>query len=443
MSFCERMRILSQKIRAKLQKNFHISKKNRTFAAKMKKIITFISLLACIEAYALDVEYRLSLRGGVIMPDGKVDVMMGQKGHWIPAAGGELAVTFAPDLQSLREWNGARVGVALSYWKLNCERTGTSDIMGHAIAPYAFAEIPLIKRTHFEWGLRPGIGCSFITKTYYNTVLPEQIYTHLNYPNVNRSVGSVFNYYFPEAMYFYFPIKSGWTVGLTAGWYHMSNGSIQQPNSGYNIFSGELAVKYQPSIVSDQSSESKPTKEYSLDKLRAKHCEIEFAWSGAARQVYYRDQQTFFCSELQIAAYWRAHRIFRLGGGVDAFYDGAYIDRPTSFGKTDLTGATQKDCWRVGVSVQPEFVMGHLTAGFHFGVYLYDPIQKREGDKKEKGIFYAYDLLNAGSAGYPDGWLYTQIALRYRLPYHLFVHGVMKAHLTKVEFVAFGIGAYL
>ena len=409
----------------------------------MRKIFVTLFLLGTFTAYALEVDYRLSLRAGMIMPDGKVDVMMGQKGHWIPAAGGEFAVTFAPKWQSLQEWNNARVGVALSYWKLNCEKFGSADIMGHALAPYAFAEIPLYKSTHFELGLRPGIGCSFITKTYFNTATPEQQYEILQAPNINRSVGSVFNYYFPEALYFYFPIQKGWTVGLTAGWYHMSNGSIKQPNSGYNIFGGELAVRCQPSVVSDQHSDERTTKEYSLDKLRAKHCEIEFAFSGAPRQVYYKDKQTFFCGEMQVAAYWRAHRIFRLGGGIDAFYDGAYIDRPTKFGKTDLTGATMKDCWRVGVSVQPEFVMGHLTAGFHFGVYLYDPIKNREGDKTKKGIFYQYDLLNAGSAGYPDGWLYTQVALRYRLPYHLFVHAVMKAHLTKVEFVAFGLGAYL
>ena len=409
----------------------------------MRKIFVTLFLLGTFTAYALEVDYRLSLRAGMIMPDGKVDVMMGQKGHWIPAAGGEFAVTFAPKWQSLQEWNNARVGVALSYWKLNCEKFGSADIMGHALAPYAFAEIPLYKSTHFELGLRPGIGCSFITKTYFNTATPEQQYEILQAPNINRSVGSVFNYYFPEALYFYFPIQKGWTVGLTAGWYHMSNGSIKQPNSGYNIFGGELAVRYQPSETSSQNSDERTTKEYSLDKLRAKHCEIEFAFSGAPRQVYYKDKQTFFCGEMQVAAYWRAHRIFRLGGGIDAFYDGAYIDRPTKFGKTDLTGATMKDCWRVGVSVQPEFVMGHLTAGFHFGVYLYDPIKNREGDKTKKGIFYQYDLLNAGSAGYPDGWLYTQVALRYRLPYHLFVHAVMKAHLTKVEFVAFGLGVYL
>ena len=423
----------------------------------MRKIFSCILCFACLQAFAIDVDYRLSLRGGAIMPDGKVDAMVGQKGHWVPTAGGEFAVSFAPDWQSLREWNGARIGVALSYWKLNCELSGADDIMGHAIAPYAFVEVPFYKGKHFEIGVRPGLGCSFITKTYFNTATPEQQYNVLQEPGINQSVGSVFNYYFPEALYFNFPIKDGWTIGMTAGWYHMSNGSIRQPNSGYNIFSGELNVTYRPT-EDTQRSGAHQTKEYSLEKLRAKKCEIEFAWSGAARQVYYKDKQTFFCTEIQAAAYWRAHRIFRLGGGIDVFYDGAYYDRPTKFGKTYLTGATQADCWRVGVSIQPEFVMGHFTAGFHFGVYLFDPIKNREvsvkdqpahdelwnnGQLANKGVFYSYDLLNAGSAGYPDGWLYTQIAVRYRLPYHLFVHATMKAHLTKVEFVAAGLGVYL
>jgi hypothetical protein len=67
----------------------------------------------------------------------------------------------------------------------------------------------------------------------------------------------------------------------------------------------------------------------------------------------------------------------------------------------------------------------------------------KQGELLDKGIFYAYDLLNAGSAGYPDGWLYTQIVLRYHLPYHLFVQASMKAHLTKVEFVSAGLGVYI
>ena len=428
----------------------------------MKKIAACIGLLLagiCLSASTLDIDYRLTLRSGMIMPDGKVDVMASKEGQWIgPSVGADFAVSFRPDWQSLREWNGARIGVALSYWKLNAAMTGKNDIMGHALAPYAFVEVPFYKSPHFEVGVRPGVGVSFITKTYFNTATPEQQYNILQAENINRAVGSVFNYFFPEALYFNFPIRNGWTIGLAGGWYHMSNGSIQQPNSGYNIFGGELSVRYQPDEDRHPSEVCGQTKEYSLEALRAKHCEIELAFGGAPRQVYYKDKQTFFCSEIQLAAYWRAHRIFRLGGGVDVFYDGAYYDRPTKFGKTYLTGATQADCWRVGVSIQPEFVIGHFSAGFHFGVYLYDPIKNREVSVKDtqahdalwndgimpnKGLFYSYDLLNAGSAGYPDGWLYTQIALRYRLPYHLFAHVTMKAHLTKVEFVALGLGVYL
>ena len=421
----------------------------------MRKILITILLLGVLSAHAdtIPIDYRLSLRGGAIMPDGKVDVMLGQKNQWTPAVGAELAVAFHPEWQALRDWNNAAIGVALSYWKLDATRNGDKDLLGHAIAPYVFLEVPFYKSKHFEIGVRPGIGCSFITKTYFNTATPEQQYQVLQAPNINRSVGSVFNFYFPEALYCAFPIRNGWSVNIAAGWYHMSNGSLRQPNSGYNIFSGELAVRYQ-----SPKQNTPPCREgMGVGSHASKSWSVELAFTGGGRQVYYRDKQTFFCSTMQLSAYWLAHPIFRLGGGVDVFYDGAYAERDTYYKKTYLGGATQTDCWRVGVSVQPEFVIGQFTAGIHFGVYLYDPIKNREvesgseahnslwekGELLDKGVFYAYDLLNAGSAGYPDGWLYTQIVLRYHLPYHLFVQASMKAHLTKVEFVSAGLGVYI
>ena len=421
----------------------------------MRKILITILLLGVISAYAdtIPVDYRLSLRGGAIMPDGKVDVMLGQKKQWTPSVGAELALAFHPEWQALRDWNNAAIGVALSYWKLDATRNGDKDLLGHAIAPYVFLEVPFYKGKHFEIGVRPGIGCSFITKTYFNTATPEQQYQVLQAPNINRSVGSVFNFYFPEALYCAFPIRNGWSVNIATGWYHMSNGSLRQPNSGYNIFSGEVAVRYQ-SLTAQRSNSAAVQP---LTAQRSKSWSVELAFTGGGRQVYYRDKQTFFCSTMQVSAYWLAHPIFRLGGGVDVFYDGAYAERATHYKKTYLGGATQADCWRVGVSVQPEFVIGQFTAGIHFGVYLYDPIKNREvesdseeyerlwkqGELLNKGVFYSYDLLNAGSAGYPDGWLYTQIVLRYHLPYHLFVQASMKAHLTKVEFVSAGLGVYI
>ena len=380
----------------------------------------------------------VSLQGGAVMPDGKVDKVVDAPKEWhAPVWGVNVGVDFAPDWKALKDWNNATIGVGLSYWNMGHE------LLGHAIAPYAYMNIPLVKLPRFELGLRPGIGVAFMTKTYRNTVPEGQLFVSVT--DANQCVGSVTNLYFPEVLYMNFPLAKGWSISLAGGWYHISNGSMVQPNSGYNIFGAELGVK---KVMEGQ------TKSYSSDPSDQsdrsdKKWSLSLSGTMGGRQVYYRDQQTFVVGSMHAAAYWHAHPIFRLGGGVDVFYDGAYIQRETHFGKTNLDLAQPGDCWRVGVSVQPEFVVGNFTAGLHVGAYMYDPVKALEPQWREDGlpterldkpVFYAYDLLNAGSAGYPDGWLYTEVVLRYHLPWHMFVQAMMKSHLTKVEFISLGLG---
>ena len=379
----------------------------------------------------------VSLQGGAVMPDGKVDKVVDAPKVWhAPVWGVNVGVDFAPDWQALKDWNNATIGVGLSYWNMGHE------LLGHAIAPYAYMNIPLVKLPRFELGLRPGIGAAFMTKTYRNTVPEGQLFVSLT--DANQCVGSVTNLYFPEVLYMNFPLAKGWSISLAGGWYHISNGSTVQPNSGYNIFGAELGVK---KVVDEE--ERRVGYEARDKEEDAKKWSVAVAGTMGGRQVYYRDQQTFMVGSMHASAYWHAHKIFRLGGGVDVFYDGAYIQRETHFGKTNLDLAQPGDCWRVGVSVQPEFVVGNFTAGLHVGAYMYDPVKALEPQWREDGlpterldkpVFYAYDLLNAGSAGYPDGWLYTEVVLRYHLPWHMFVQAMMKSHLTKVEFISLGLG---
>ena len=379
----------------------------------------------------------VSLQGGAVMPDGKVDKVVDASKEWhAPVWGVNVGVDFAPDWQALKDWNNATIGVGLSYWNMGHE------LLGHAIAPYAYMNIPLVKLPRFELGLRPGIGAAFMTKTYRNTVPEGQLFVSVT--DANQCVGSVTNLYFPEVLYMNFPLAKGWSISLAGGWYHISNGSTVQPNSGYNIFGAELGVKK----VVDEANRREGYETRGEDK-ETKKWSIALAGTMGGRQVYYRDQQTFVVGSMHAAAYWHAHPIFRLGGGVDVFYDGAYIQRETRFIKTNLDLAQPGDCWRVGVSVQPEFVVGNFTAGLHVGAYMYDPVKALEPQWREDGlpterldkpVFYAYDLLNAGSAGYPDGWLYTEVVLRYHLPWHMFVQAMMKSHLTKVEFISLGLG---
>ena len=394
------------------------------------------SLLLFIHAFSA------SLLGGGVMPDGKVDKVVGNKSEWhVPVYGVDIRASFSPSWQSLQHWNNATVGVGLGYWNMRHQQ------LGHAITPYIYMDIPLLRLPHFELGLRPGIGAAFMTKTYRNTV--EDGHLFIDVTNANECIGSVTNLYFPEAIYMHFPISKGWGMGISGGWYHISNGSTRQPNSGYNIFAGELAVKYD--FATTDKPEKQETKPSHVSSPISKNWSIALSATAGARQVYYRDQQTFAVASMHAAAYWHAHNIFRLGGGVDVFYDGAYIQRKTYFKKTNLAAAQPGDCWRIGVSLQPEFVVGNFTAGLHLGAYLYDPVKElepyeeavlSENGRVKRPIFYAYDLLKAGSAGYPDGWLYTELVLRYHLPWHVFVQAMMKSHLTKVEFISLGVGFY-
>lgn len=402
-----------------------------------KSISIILFLFFASRSWSINVNYSVSGRVGWIMPDGKVDKVVNQRGEWIGQAwSGDFSATFYPHWSSLRHWNDAGWGVGISYWNL------PNTMLGHAIAPYTYMDIPFVKQRHFVFGLRPGIGAAFLTKTYRNTVPEGHLFTDTQ--DANECIGSVTNIYFPEVLYINIPIAKGWNIGIRGGWYHISNGSIRQPNSGYNIFGGEINVGYQ---VADNLSPQTDNN----DKDTAKSWSVVVAATAGGRQVYYRDQQTFAVASIHAAAYWHAHPIFRLGGGMDVFYDGAYIQRPTYFQKTNLAAAQAGDCWRMGVSVQSEFVVGKFTTGLHIGAYLYDPVKELEPYSEailsptgriSKPIFYPYNLLKAGSAGYPDGWLYTMVVLRYHLPWHVFLQAMMKSHLTKVEFVSLGIGFY-
>ena len=316
----------------------------------------------------------VSLQGGAVMPDGKVDKVVDAPNEWhAPVWGVNVGVDFAPDWQALKDWNNATVGVGLSYWNMGHE------LLGHAIAPYAYMNIPLVKLPRFELGLRPGVGAAFMTKTYRNTVPEGQLFVSVT--DANQCVGSVTNLYFPEVLYMNFPLAKGWSISLAGGWYHISNGSTVQPNSGYNIFGAELGVKKVVDEVERRVGYEARDKEED-----AKKWSVAVAGTMGGRQVYYRDQQTFMVGSMHASAYWHAHPIFRLGGGVDVFYDGAYIQRETHFGKTNLDLAQPGDCWRVGVSVQPEFVVGNFTAGLHVGAYMYDPVKALEPQWREDGL---------------------------------------------------------
>ena len=427
----------------------------------MKRIGIFLfSILLCAQAWSIP-EYKLAYRLGgsaqMMMPDGKVD-------DWIqrPVLGGQFAVEFLSTgrWKSLKQWNNASIGVGVSYLNL-----GNDAQLGSAIAAYGYMNQPFYNGTHFRIGLRPTIGVAAVTKTYRNT-LPDGYRPYYQgdggFKKSNQSIGSILNAYLAVELYMDFPIKDGFEITLSGGWHHISNGSFMHPNSGYNMFGGELGLRYIPSNT-QIANEPKSAKELheDVDKPWA----VEISATGGAKQNYYADNQNgqrfYGVASLKAAAYWVPFSVFRIAAGVYAFYDGYYgavndefaAANPgapiTYFGKTYLAQRDIKNCFRVGISLQPEFIIGKLTAGLHVGFYVFDPIKNLEpyneakaaadaGTSLNRGVFYAYDFSKASN--YQDGWCYMQFVLKYHVLDHLFVQLGLKTHGVRAEFIDAGLG---
>ena len=424
----------------------------------MRKILTFIFLFACLQAFALphyELAYRLTGGGAMLMEDGKVDPFIGR-----PVLGGSFSVEFLPTgrWHSLQQWNNASIGVGIRYLNL-----GNDKMLGSGIAAFGYINQPFYNGTHFRIGVRPTVGLAACTKTYANTYEGEHLYS--DHAGANWSIGSVLNAYLAMEMFMDFPIKDGWEITLNGGWHHISNGSVMHPNAGYNMFGGELGVRYRPDKEYEAPEPDVPRKLYDgVDKPWA----VEISATGGIKQNYYRDNypkmQFFGAATIKAAAYWVPVSIFRLGAGVDAFYDGyyrcvshkipeattAYPDAPvTYFGKTYLKESNIVNCFRVGFSIQPEFIIGHLTAGLHVGFYIYDPIKNLEpfaeakaaddaGKSLHRGLFYNYNFAEASN--YQDGWCYMQFVLKYHVLDHLFVQLGLKTHGVRAEFIDAGLG---
>lgn len=400
--------------------------------------------------------YRGSLTLGYLNHDDKMDFYISRP----VVLGGTVAVEFLPTgrWKCLQEWNNASIGLALTAVDL-----GHNKFLGQAIAPHAYFNIPLVNHPRAIFGLRPGAGVGFVTRTYANTVPDDQRWKNIKVNGeqiANASIGSIANAFMTAGFYFDFPFGDNWDVTLSFAWQHLSNASIMTPNGGYNMFNAEIGMAYTPKRKTQgfHHWEPDPLRYEGLYQHVKKKWGIELLVAGGVRSVYYKDRDWFGTASVSLSGYWQPLAIFRLGIGADFFYDGAYAAvcdefaaegnrHTTYFSKTYLSESRVTNCLRAGVSLQPECIIGNFTFGYHIGLYLYDPVKNLEpyaavknngGKPLNRGIFYAYNPLK--SSTYQDGWCYQKIQLRYYCSEHFFFNLGLKLHFFKAENLDFGIG---
>lgn len=346
-----------------------------------------------------------------------------------PVTGGEVAIEWQTD--GKEHWNQylnfPKIGIGAVYMNLS-----SPDTLGSVFALYPYINIPIVKSKFINLYIKPGAGISYLNKTFKDATAYYPT-GEVNLNKSNAAIGSHLNVYFAGSVNFEIPLVSGLSVTGDCGWNHASNGSIIQPNSGINMINSFVGLKYCPNYKSLKMPEKQD-----IPNLERKFS-TEIIASSGLRQLYYKDNRFFPIGSLTIAEFLPLTNYYRMGLGVDAFYDGVY-DGSSLFQRTYLKVDELRNKLRVGVSWQHEMIIGKLTAGFHFGLYLYDPIKNLEpyqtaaNQTQNKPLIYGYDIEKE------DGWLYTRASLKYALSKHTFASIGLKTHLQKAEFIEWGLG---
>ena len=346
-----------------------------------------------------------------------------------PSMGGEIAIEF----QTMGEqaWhqylNFPEIGVGLVFQDFN-----NLKMLGQGIALYPYMNLSIIRTDYFKLNLKPGAGVSFLNKYYGNTPHIEN-----TLDGANGAIGSMMNVFLTLGGNVEVPVTAGFSFTADYAWNHVSNGSVVQPNSGINMMNAYIGLKYAPNYQTYQ----KPQRTAIKDVPRKFSYEITA--SGGIRQLYYRDGENYGIASLAFGAYRPMTNWYRMGLGADVFYDGVFgyenvLSVSGKYQRTYIERDEFKNKVRAGVSWQHEFMVGRLMAGFHFGLYLYDPIKNLEpyGKKGEqnKPLVYKYDIQHE------DGWLYTRAVAKYAITDHLFASIGLKTHLQKAEFIEWGLG---
>lgn len=316
---------------------------------------------------------------------------------------------------------------------------------------------------------------SFLSRTFQDTKFFDGNGTLIP-GRSNAAIGSHLNVYFTLGGELTIPLSDKLEIAGSWNWNHASNRSFYQPNSGINMLNGGLGVRIFPQAkrkkeINSESSlaQYRVQQDSSFNQLKLQtnsskrniiskpdtagqqkvKTGFELLLSGGARQLYYRDNAMFPTGALTLLLYRHVSRQLRIGLALDAFYDGLFAAvnsasdatlNTSRYKRTYLTDDKFENRFRGGVSLQPELMFGRLTAGFQFGIYLYNPIKNLEpyNDAKagtlNKGIIYPYDIEKE------DGWLYTRASLKYSITPHLLLHLGLKTHQQKAEFIEWGIG---
>lgn len=263
---------------------------------------------------------------------------------------------------------------------------GNPEELGQANAIYYYLRIPVLKRNKFSLSYKISGGLARLNKG-------------------NIAIGSHLNLYFDASIDAKIKLSERLELINAFGATHYSNGAIEMPNLGVNLFSYRLGLHYKL----QNPEREKITLE--LPELYGKN-NITAVFGAGAKEKRPDGGKKFTVASFSID-YMRVLNLkHKVGFGLDAFYDETLLElmNPDS-----ILNISNREIMRYGFHLSGEAQLDRLVLVVHIGTYLH--------------------------ANYTeDGKIYQRVALRYLFNKNLFANISLKTSKGVADFVEWGVG---
>ena len=295
-------------------------------------------------------------------------------------------------------FNYPTIGVTAFYSNLD-----NIDIIGNAYALYPFINFPFNKSKINTFGLRFGVGISYLTERFDNIE---------NYQNT--SIGNHFNAAISITFEYKRQIAERYKMSVFAGLTHFSNGCSNQPNSGINIVSAGVSATYKLSEPQGYIPRQEINNDIYLKKIKP---EFYVGMSFGVKRIEYKQTDNFGVYDLELYILDRITNLSKIGLGLDFVYDATdKIEVVQDYGAdADFTFV---EMLKPGIGLAYELMMGEASFLFNFGFHPY-------------GLDMSY------------GRWYQKLGIKANIGKYLYGKIALSTHFGVADFIGFGLGVRL
>ena len=278
----------------------------------------------------------------------------------------------------------------------------SSDSIGNPMGFYGFFASPLFHHGELlHIGFEIAAGFSFNFNTFHLVNNPK-----------NDLIGSNVNVYFNLSLWYALKLSERLDALASVDFTHFSNGTMNTPNKGLNLYGANLGLRYHFQFL-EKKSEFKRVKGKHNKKEFSPYYELAtwFGFSGKAINTPSYDGPVYFTGTLSTDFNRRYGWIGKYGLGLDVFYDYSLINR-----YENRSEAKNRDFTFIGIHGNHEFIVGDVALILQIGTYLWK-------GSDVKGNFFIRTGLN------------------YDLGKHSFLHLSLKSQNgLKADYIELGMG---